>query len=439
MPWNLNNVWEGQTAFILGGGPSLMDVDLTPIHDRCVIGVNNAFFLGDWVDICWFGDLKWYRWHKEKLKSLSHRIIAHCNKRDDMQKIPWLHSMRREKPQGIETRPGCISWNECSGLSAINLAYHLGANPIVLLGFDMRVIGNKKNYHDEHVKMGDPLTAEKAGERYKIYLKQCQPIENDAQKLGVKIINCTPGSAIEVWPIMSLQKYLESEGLSPLVIKCVEACKRKDWDTYRNAYRNKQFSFAELKKFNSEIYPLWKDIPRFQFKQLLACFGEIEKYVGQGKLPLRVVELGCGKGVFASGVLSYFPMSYSISTWKGYDINPLMKGGNTCTDSRYELNILEKPFVQMEFAEEDKQLLVSLHTLEHFTQDEVIEILKMGFQNLIIEVPLFDEDYFWVRGGSTHVLDKGWTWFLKVSYDLGYKIVYEYKKGKVRVGAFVKC
>jgi hypothetical protein len=54
--WIAPKMWAGGTAFIVGGGPSLKGVDLTPIHHRRVIGVNNAYRMGNWVDICWFGD-----------------------------------------------------------------------------------------------------------------------------------------------------------------------------------------------------------------------------------------------------------------------------------------------------------------------------------------------------------------------------------------------
>jgi hypothetical protein len=51
-----HSIWKNDTAFILGGGPSLSKVDFSLIEHRRVIGVNNAYQLGDWVDICWFGD-----------------------------------------------------------------------------------------------------------------------------------------------------------------------------------------------------------------------------------------------------------------------------------------------------------------------------------------------------------------------------------------------
>lgn len=54
--WRVPPIWSGGTAWIIGGGPSVKDLDLSPIHQYRVIGVNNAYQFGHWVDACWFGD-----------------------------------------------------------------------------------------------------------------------------------------------------------------------------------------------------------------------------------------------------------------------------------------------------------------------------------------------------------------------------------------------
>jgi hypothetical protein len=54
--WRIPKMWKGQTVFIIGGGPSLNGTPLHLIHEHRVIGVNCAYMLGDWVDVCWFGD-----------------------------------------------------------------------------------------------------------------------------------------------------------------------------------------------------------------------------------------------------------------------------------------------------------------------------------------------------------------------------------------------
>ena len=68
MIWKVPKMWAGKTAFILGGGPSFNSLDLSLIHDRRCIGVNNSYMLGSWVDILWFGDSRWLEWHSTHKK-----------------------------------------------------------------------------------------------------------------------------------------------------------------------------------------------------------------------------------------------------------------------------------------------------------------------------------------------------------------------------------
>ena len=66
--WKIPKIWEGQTCYILGGGPSLTRMNLDLIKGKHIIGVNNAYRLGDWVDICWYGDCRWFDWHQHHLR-----------------------------------------------------------------------------------------------------------------------------------------------------------------------------------------------------------------------------------------------------------------------------------------------------------------------------------------------------------------------------------
>lgn len=211
-------LWPGSTVFILGGGPSLADVDLSVIYDKRVIGVNNAY--GDpkviisknahmspyeprkWVDICWFGDLKWFRWHRRYLREFT-GLVMHFNENTNIYKIDWIKGIRRSrtKPMGLDSSPAHICWNRNSGASAINLAYHLGAKRVVLLGFDMRLVDDKKNYHNDHV-------GEKGVDPFKRFLQTFKYIAMDADKLDLEIINATPDSAIKEFPITKLEDTL---------------------------------------------------------------------------------------------------------------------------------------------------------------------------------------------------------------------------------------
>ena len=193
--WPIPKIWDGDTVFILGGGPSLNDTNFDLIKDKHVIGVNNAYLLGSWVDICWFGDGRWWGWHADKLKEFPGLIATCCVRLLD--KDPRLRVVRRGKPRGIEKKKDQIAWNSNSGGSVINLAYHLGAKRLVLLGYDMRRVGDKANWHDEH-----PAPEKNP---YNRFMKRFESIAQDARKLGFEIINATPGSALTYFPMMRLE------------------------------------------------------------------------------------------------------------------------------------------------------------------------------------------------------------------------------------------
>jgi len=201
MFWIPEPIWTNQTVFIIGGGPSVNKTDLSLIYDRKVIGVNTAFKLGDWVDIGWFGDKKWIDWNEKEFKEFK-GIKASCNTNNVvLKKYDWIKYVKRGKPLGIDTTKGFVSWNKSSGNSAINLAYHLGSRRIVLIGFDLKddEKGNH-NYHDEHkVKENPPYTR---------MISCLKVVSEDANKLGVEILNASPKSGCLFFPRGELKDFI---------------------------------------------------------------------------------------------------------------------------------------------------------------------------------------------------------------------------------------
>lgn len=202
--WKPPQIWRGETVFILGGGPSLKFEDLSVIHSRRTIGTNNAYQLGDWVDLCWFGDCRWYDWHRERLLKFAGLKISCCQRTFGK---PGIQTICRGKPAGIETRPGFVSWNGNTGGSAINIAYHLGARKVVLIGFDMRRVNGEPNWHTEHVEK-TPGNRPNDENIYDRYLDRFKSIAADARRLNMEIINTTKGTEINNFPIIPLEDCL---------------------------------------------------------------------------------------------------------------------------------------------------------------------------------------------------------------------------------------
>jgi len=233
MKWNVPPLWEGDSCWIIGGGTSVPEQFGVPeniikkvcerrmepcayssymkaIHNKHIIGINNAYTIGKWMDILFFGDHDWYLTHRQKvaiwpgLKITCNPRFANKSKRD----LEGIKFMARDSKhrEGISTEPGCVSWNRNSGAAAISLAYHLGVKTVYLLGFDM-TLGSQafSHWHGSHVP--DGKKARKAPP-FMTHLLAFPAIATDAERLGVKIYNVSPESKIDVFEKVSLKEVL---------------------------------------------------------------------------------------------------------------------------------------------------------------------------------------------------------------------------------------
>jgi len=196
MNWKVPRIWKDETVYLFGGGSSLVETILPyDFSDRHVIGVNNAFRLRN-VDILYFGDAKFYWWNEEEiqafkgLKITSDQGIQHGNK--SVRGEPEIKVVPVGKFKGLESRRDRIGWNRSSGAAAINVAIHLGAKQIILLGYDMRVVDGKKNWmvHEKENTNQNP---------YSFMITGFSQIANSLGEFGIEIINATPGSKIRVF------------------------------------------------------------------------------------------------------------------------------------------------------------------------------------------------------------------------------------------------
>jgi len=221
--WKPPILWDKATAFIIGGGPSVLGADYClPWEHRealftagKVIGVNDGYKVDRRIPICFFGDGCWFEWNHQDLNHWPGIVITSADKfAKQKNRVPYLKVIPRGKPNGIETKRSRIAFNRSSGPAAINLAYHLGATRIVLIGFDMRIVDGQKNFHNHHKS-----TAKDQGTGYKTnkkdpkalprFLEPFNAIAHDAKTLKLEIINSTPDSALKHFLYMPLKEAIE--------------------------------------------------------------------------------------------------------------------------------------------------------------------------------------------------------------------------------------
>ncbi len=143
--------WKNQRCFIIGGGPSLKEFDFSKLKNEFTIGVNRAYEKFD-CTINFAMDRDLYSWITHGKLGLGSQTKFH-----DFKGFPvWLDASMYNYPNGVfivkksatnrlsESIEAGIGGGTNSGYGAFCLAVALGANPIYLLGFDMKGDGEKQ-------------------------------------------------------------------------------------------------------------------------------------------------------------------------------------------------------------------------------------------------------------------------------------------------------
>lgn len=125
-----------RTIVVLGCGESLTQEDVDYCKGKAeVMAVNDAYRLAPWADYHYAADVQWWGLNFQKVKD---QFKGECWTQSD-QAAEWygLNFIRSTEVMGLSRDPLVICQNGNSGAQAINLAYHKGAQKIVLLGFDL--------------------------------------------------------------------------------------------------------------------------------------------------------------------------------------------------------------------------------------------------------------------------------------------------------------
>jgi hypothetical protein len=194
-------VWQGQNAYIIGGGPSLINFDWELLRGLNTIGCNDAYTLGEAIcKVCVFGDSKWFYNHKDSLSRYKGEVWG--AEPSLTGKLPeWVKPLKRYA-KGLQTDG--VGWNGNTGMVALNLAILFGAVQIYLLGFDMKRTPANSNWHENNLDKNPDAV-------YKKFLNWSKYVHQDwVNKFPhIKIHNVTDDSDLDIFPKLSVKEFWE--------------------------------------------------------------------------------------------------------------------------------------------------------------------------------------------------------------------------------------
>lgn len=168
--------------------------------------MNDNYLIAPWAQVNYFADARWWQWHTDGIAKFWPWVSFTAEQQRAAfssfagQKVsifntglqiadPCVFLLRNSGREGLSLDPGGLHTGANSGYQAVNLAVLAGAKRILLVGYDMRYSAGKAHSHNGH-----PLVMPEAA--YSQYAKKFSTMNPQLAKLGVEVINCTPGSAV---------------------------------------------------------------------------------------------------------------------------------------------------------------------------------------------------------------------------------------------------
>lgn len=206
--------WEGQCAAIVGGGPSLTQAQVDKLKDRIhVVVVNTSYNLCLWADVLYSCDAIWWKYRNGAGDFKGLKVTQDD---DALAIFPELRKIT-VKRDGVKIihdflmdTYGEVGGGGNSGFQTLNWLAQIGVKGILLLGIDMRTDGNGKNHwHGRHPDSGKFVMNNPSESNYRFWIENMTAAAPKIKALGIDVVNCSPTSALECFPKMTVDQALE--------------------------------------------------------------------------------------------------------------------------------------------------------------------------------------------------------------------------------------
>lgn len=185
-------------------GPSLTIEDLALVRGRAtVVAINDAIRFAPWADVFFSNARIFWTPTTEQGQQLAGFAGLRVRVAIDQDKPGVLPDgtviLRNTGTYGFETVPNGLRTYQNSGGSAINLAVHLGARRVVLLGYDMGPgAGGRHHCHETY--------ATRHSSPYNLFTHLIQTMTGPLAQLGVEVVNCSRATKLTCFPRKPLEE-----------------------------------------------------------------------------------------------------------------------------------------------------------------------------------------------------------------------------------------
>lgn len=189
------------TVVCLATGPSLTADDVNYVRGKAtVIAVNNAWKLAPWADCLYSSDQAWFPFHKWVPEFTGLKITMNVVSDPQGAEANGVLMLRYSGDHGVEWNPTALKSAKNSGGAAINLAVHLGATRVLLLGYDMKG-SHFFGRHPHGLRNNED-------KQFRLFQRHIDTMVEPLKAHGIEVVNCSRDTALTSFPRHALRDVL---------------------------------------------------------------------------------------------------------------------------------------------------------------------------------------------------------------------------------------
>jgi hypothetical protein len=202
-------------AILVGTGPSLTPEAIHLVNSSNVPKfVCNLAFKDVRPDVFYANNKEFWAIYGKDLKHCQYPKYAYCQEAMEY----GAQILKGEWKPSLSQDPEVLHWGHGSGYELLGVAYLAGVTEAILIGYDLRfpkgydgknqVAGGDRHYFGEYVKELQHWTRLNIGNGGELNgLLECYRTINTSD-LGLRIVNCSPGSALDFFEMGRLEEYI---------------------------------------------------------------------------------------------------------------------------------------------------------------------------------------------------------------------------------------
>lgn len=201
------NDMSGRTVFVIGGGPSINQQDLSLLKNKKIVCINTAYKIFPdamclyWADTSWIeNNIDSVKLHKAKYKFHSKfHLSSQYLSNENACGIGGSILLRRTGDTGIDPNIDHVRGNN-SGAHVLNLLHNAKVRKIVLLGYDMKITDSKSHWHQETKLPIRPDTY------CNLFIPSIMSMAQQLKSSGIEVINTSMKSELKCFKKMKLEE-----------------------------------------------------------------------------------------------------------------------------------------------------------------------------------------------------------------------------------------